>query len=127
MNFCAAILILKMVDTHFGDIISRKVKMQLKHTQKIVKCMEKGLWLIEPVESGLQSLLVLLKFWPNKSLLWGCITHWKMFSSTPGIYPLEAYSSQHSQNIQMNKVIGENEKCVFYFMEKTTDFWANPI
>ena len=26
--------------------------------------------------------------------------------------------SQHTQNIQINEVIGGNEKCVFYFMEK---------
>ena len=26
--------------------------------------------------------------------------------------------SQHTKNIQINKVIGENEKCVFYLMEK---------
>ena len=26
--------------------------------------------------------------------------------------------SQHTQNIQINKVIGENEKYVFYFMGK---------
>ena len=26
---------------------------------------------------------------------------------------------QHTQSIQIDKVIGENEKCVFYFMEKT--------
>ena len=32
--------------------------------------------------------------------------------------------SWHTQNIQLNKVIGENEKCVFYFMEKThKTFW----
>ena len=30
--------------------------------------------------------------------------------------------SRHSQNIQINKIIGENEKYVFYFMEKTK--WA---
>ena len=35
--------------------------------------------------------------------------------------------SQHTQNIQINKVTGENEKCVFYFMEKTMDFLAIPI
>ena len=35
--------------------------------------------------------------------------------------------SQHTQNIQINKVIGENEKWVFYFTEKTKDFLANPI
>ena len=27
--------------------------------------------------------------------------------------------SQYTQNIEINKVIGKNEKCVFYFMEKT--------
>ena len=32
--------------------------------------------------------------------------------------------SQHTQNIQINKVIGENEKCASYFMEKTIQtFW----
>ena len=33
--------------------------------------------------------------------------------------------SQHTQNIQINEVVDENEKCVFYFMEKNhTDFLA---
>ena len=32
--------------------------------------------------------------------------------------------SKPTQNIQINKIIGENEKCVFYFMEKTIQiFW----
>ena len=36
--------------------------------------------------------------------------------------------SHHTQNIQINKVIGENEKCVFNFTEKNHgDFLANPI
>ena len=26
---------------------------------------------------------------------------------------------QHTKNIQINKMIGENEKCVFYFTEKS--------
>ena len=30
----------------------------------------------------------------NNSLLWGCLMHWKMFSSTPGLYPLEANSGR---------------------------------
>ena len=39
-----------------------------------------------------------------------------------------AGDSRHSQNIQINKVIGENEKYVFYFMgKKHADFLANPI
>ena len=32
--------------------------------------------------------------------------------------------SRYTQNTQINKVIGENEKCVFYFMGKTKwTFW----
>ena len=31
--------------------------------------------------------------------------------------------SQHTQNIQVNKVPGENEKCVFYFMKNRRTFW----
>ena len=39
-----------------------------------------------------------------------------------------AGDSRHTQNIQINKVIDENEKCGFYFMEKTIwTFLANPI
>ena len=30
-----------------------------------------------------------------------------------------AGDSQHTQNIQIHKVIGKIEQCVFYFMEKT--------
>ena len=69
-------------------------------------------------QSDLQSFLVLLTFGPNNSLLWGCLTHWKMFSSTPGLSPLEANiagESRHSQNIQVNKVIGEDEKRVLFY------------
>ena len=49
-------------------------------------------------------------------------THWKSIAG----------DSQHTQHIQINKVIGENEKCVFYFMEKTkwtywpTQYFASP-
>ena len=42
-----------------------------------------------------------------------------MFSSTPGLSPLEATvgESRHTQNIQINKVTGDNEKCVSYFTD----------
>ena len=34
---------------------------------------------------------------------------------------------QHTQNIQINKVIGENENRVFYLMEKNIrTFWLTP-
>ena len=83
--------------------------------------MEKVLWLIEHIKNGLQIFLILLTFWPNNSLPWGFLMRWKVFSSTRGLSPLEANSksSQHTQNTQINEVIGENEKCVFYFTEKT--------
>ena len=61
VNFCAAILILKMEEytQHFGILcfsILRKVKMQLKCKRKrFVQCMEKVLWLIEHVKSGLRN------------------------------------------------------------------------
>ena len=41
-------------------------------------------------QRGLQSFLVLLTFWPSNSLLWGCLTHWEMFSSTLDLFPPEA-------------------------------------
>ena len=35
--------------------------------------------------------------------------------------------SQHTQSIQINNVIGENEKHAFYFMEKPKwTFWSTP-
>ena len=55
--------------------------------------------------------------------------HWEVFNSTPGLYPLEAIvgDRRHTQNIQINNVTGENEKCVFYFMEKIKwTFWPIP-
>ena len=74
-------------------LISRKVKMQPKH-KRFVQCTEKMLWLTECVKSGLRSFLVLLTFRLNNSLLWGCLMHWKVFSSTPGLHPREANSGR---------------------------------
>ena len=34
--------------------------------------------------------------------------------------------NQHIQNIQINKVTGEKEKCVFYFMNKTNGLFGQP-
>ena len=44
-------------------IISRKVKMQLKHTQRFVQCMEKVLWLTECVKSGLWGFILEISDW----------------------------------------------------------------
>ena len=49
--------------------------------------------------------------------------------AAPSLYPYKPRTrdNRHTQNIQINKATGKNEKCVFYFMEKNvTDFLANP-
>ena len=68
MNFCVTILILKIEEKSniFGIlrfIISRKVKMQLKHKKRFVQYMETVLWLIEHVKSGFQSFVLEISRW----------------------------------------------------------------
>ena len=41
-----------------------------------------------------EKFLGTVDIWPNNSLLWGCLMHWKVVSSTPGLYPLEANSGR---------------------------------
>ena len=111
---------------HISFIISRKLKMQLKQKNKLVQCMEEVLWLIERVRSGLWSVLVQLTFCPTRPLLGGRVMHWKVFSSTLASphQKLRAGDSRQAQSIQINEVISENEKSVFYCMEKTKwTFW----
>ena len=36
-----------------------------------------------------------------------------------------AGDSRHTQNIQINKVIGENEKCLLFFGKTKHTFWPN--
>ena len=108
-------------------IILRKVKNTTQMQKKsFVQFVVKVLWLIEHVESGLWSFLVLLTFWPNDSLLWGCLMHWKVFSSTLGLFPLEFNNGRQgqAQNIHTIKVIGENDKYVFYFTENHRDIFG---
>ena len=43
--------------------------------------------------------------------------------ASPHYKPI-AGDSGHTQNIQINKIVGKNEKCIFCFMEKTIwTFW----
>ena len=49
-----------------------------------------------------------------------------MFNSTPGLCLLKANGGKCPtySNSQINEIIGENENCVLYFMEKTKQtFW----
>ena len=91
VNSCAANLILKMEENmqHFRHIVLyyfKKVKKASEMQQKI--CAVCGGAVTLTCQSSLWSFLVLLTFWPNNSLLWGCLLHWKRFSSSPGLYPL---------------------------------------
>ena len=75
-------------------------------------------------QSGLQHFLVLLTFWPNNPLLWGCPVHSRFLAAPLASthQKLIVGESYNTQNIQINKVISENKKCVFCFAEKTK--WA---
>ena len=105
VNFCATIFILRREENtqHFQCIMLHYFKkgknateMQ-KKKKRSVQCMEKVLRLIKCVRSGLQSFLALLTFWPNNPLLWVCLTHWKMFSGNPGLYPQATCSKYPNQ------------------------------
>ena len=98
VNFCAAILILKLEGDkqHFQCIMLYYFK-KGKNTTEMLKmiCAVCGEGAVtEHVNSGLRSFLALLTFWPNNSWLWYYLMHWKMFTSTPGLYPLEANSER---------------------------------
>ena len=53
---------------------------------------------------------------------------WRVFRSTLGLYPLEANSgdSRPIKNIQINKVIGENEKYAFYLQNRLNGLFGQP-
>ena len=105
----------------------KKGKKAIEMQKRFVQCIENMLWLVKCVKSGLWSFSVLLTFWPNNSLLWGCLMHWKMFSSSPGLCPLEkpiAGDSRHTQCIQINKVIGKNFlKCLLFYGKTERTSW----
>ena len=99
--------------------------MQLK-CKPFVQCVEKVLRLIERVKIGWGCYLVQLTFWPNNSLLCGCLRNWKMFSSTPASTHKKqiAGHSRHTENIQINKVIGENENVSFILENKLNEIFG---
>ena len=80
-------------------------------------------------QSGVRSVLVLLTFWPNGSLRWGCLSHWKVLSNRPGLCSLEANAGDGRQthNTQINKVTGENETCLLFHGKNVMAFWAHPV
>ena len=73
--------------------------------------------------------LVLLTFGPNNPLLWGCLMHWKMFSSSPGLYPLEANSGRwptYSKYPNQYHYWGK-QKIFSILWKNEMDFLARPI
>ena len=78
--------------------------------------MEKVMWLIECVKSGLWSFVLEVFCWV---MLHGQVDQFKLIVINPVINweQLMLYyvgESRHTQNIQVNEVIGESEKCVFW-------------
>ena len=84
---------------------------------------------MEHVKSGLGSFLAPLTFWPNNSLLWAVLCIGKMISSiSRWSLPTRSQWQETADLLKIskiNKVIGENEKCVFFNGKNVTDFLAN--
>ena len=104
--------------------------MQLKHKKWPVQCMEKVLWLSERVNSGLRSFMVqischmMFHHWVDQLKLMRSNRDINWEQST--FY--HAGDSWHTQNIQFNKVISENEKIfLLLYRRNVTDFLANPV
>ena len=98
MNFCAAVLILKMEEDtrHFWCIMLyfKKGKNATKTQKKICAVYGEGA-VTEHVKRGLLvSVSGLLTFWLNDALLRGCLMHGRMCSSTPGLCPLDVSSGR---------------------------------
>ena len=118
---------------HFWHIILyyfKKSKNATERKKRFVLCMEKVLWLIERVKSGLQSFLVLLTFWPNNSLLWAvlCIGRYLAASLASTYWKAIVGDSQPTQISKSIKSLMKMKKCVFYFTEKAKwTFWPTPL
>ena len=114
MDFCVAIFILKMEEImqHIWSIMLYYFKKgKTTETQKKI-C----------VIYGLQSFLVLLTFWPNNSLLGGRLMHWKMFISTPGLYPLEVSNGRYSICKSIKSVMKKKNVCFILWKKYNRHF-----
>ena len=93
-------------------------------SKRRVQCTEKVLWLIKRVESGLPSLVLEVSHWTM-------LLQVKLIESKTLIENNRDCTTKEIADIlKISKsiVTGENEKCVFYCMEKTKmDFFANPV
>ena len=133
MNFCVAILILKMEEhtKQFQYIMLCYFKKGKNTTEynRLVQYMEKVLWLIECVKSCCEVSWYYCYFGQIilccEAVLWlkRCLNHPCPVMTTKPI----AGDSWHTQNIQIYKVIGDTKKNTSYFMEKINEIcWEPP-
>ena len=125
-SFCAAILILKMEENmqHFQHIMLYYFKKGRNTTEMQNKiCAVYG----EGAVTAQTSKVVCEVSWYNwhigqTILCCGavlCTGRWLAAPLASTHYMPITGDGWHTQYIQINKVIGENEKCVFYFMQET--------
>ena len=85
MDFCVAILILKMEENkqHFWQIMLYYFKKgkNATETQRFVQCMEKLPWVIEPVKSDLGSFVLEISCW---TMLHSPVDHLKLIAIKSG-------------------------------------------
>ena len=107
----------------------KKVKCNWNTQNKIVQCMEKVLWL----NVSKEVCEVSWYYWHLSQIILCCgavLSIWRCLAaplaSTHG-KPI-AGDSQHTQNSQISKVTGENEKNVSFILRKNfMDFLTKPI
>ena len=92
LNFCVAILIMKMEDNeqNFQLIMPyyfKKGKNATETQKKICAVYGEGAVTDRTCQKWFAKFLVLLMFWPNNSLLWACLMHWKMHWKHPWPVP----------------------------------------
>ena len=136
LNFCIAILLLKMEEImqHFQHIMVyhfNKGKNTTKththtHTHTLCSVWRRCCDQLECVKSGLWSSVLEISCWmmlhswvDQLKLIAIKSRHWE--KST--LYHVG--DSQHTQTIQINKIIGENQKCVLFYRKKVTCFLTN--
>ena len=123
VNFCVATLILKIEENKqyfsaYYALLFQQMQKQDWNAKRFVQCMEKVLWLIKCVKSGLQSLMLEISHWTTPHSQAGqlkLIILKSRHGEQSTLYPMG--DSQHTQNTQINKVIGENEKNVPFILQ----------
>ena len=106
MNFCVAILILKMEETtHFWCVMLYYFKKH-KNTTETQKKDLCNVW-EGAVTNGICQEWFAKFLGTIDILLQAYLKHWKMFSNTPGLYPLEANSGRQPYVSLTHKVCPE--------------------